>query len=140
MVNDYAYTLIGCQAHPPMQLRFNVGMRTLGERIKYYRELQELTQAELANLVDLDQTFISKLERIDTQETTKIPQIAKALKVDAYWLATGEGSATPHIPVTKEGQLAAKLIDGIRSREERQKALKIIDTLSEPSDGTHGQQ
>ena len=67
-------------------------MKTLADRIKTNREKQGLTQIELAKLVGLDQTVISKLERGVMFETTKIAELANALKVDAYWLATGKGS------------------------------------------------
>src|SRR3990172_2581357 len=91
MADDYAYTPTSCQAHSPMQLRFNANMKSLGARIKSQRELRGLTQGGLGKIVDLDQSVISKLELGDMQETTKIAQIARALKVDAYWLATGQG-------------------------------------------------
>lgn len=96
-----------------------------------------MTQGGLGQKVGLDQTVISKLERGDMQETTKIGQLSKIFNVDAYWLATGEGDEIKYCPKTKEAELASKMIDGIESQGDRQKAVKIIDTLSEP-EGNHG--
>jgi transcriptional regulator with XRE-family HTH domain len=107
-------------------------MKSLGLRIESHRKLLRITQVELGRLAGLDQTVISKLERGEVQETTKIAQLARALKVDAYWLATGDGNESLYYPATQEGKLAAKLIDSIDSGVIRQKAVKIIDTLSEP--------
>lgn len=76
-----------------MHLRFNYTiMKTLGKRIEYHRKLNKLSQDKLGKLVGLDQTVISKLERGDMLETTKIGRLAKALMVNAFWLETGEGS------------------------------------------------
>ena len=110
----------------------NKDMKTLGDRIKIHRESLGFTQDELAKLVGLDQTVISKLERGDMQETTKIGQLSKHLKVDSYWLATGEGNEIPYHAQTKEGALAAKMVDGIKNEEDRQKALKITTAAAEP--------
>ena len=121
-----------------MQMRFNIEMETLGERIKHYRELLGYTQAALGKLVGLGQTDISKLEQGTMQETAKIGRLSKALKVDAYWLETGEGSPAPYVSCTAEGGLAARVIDGIKSDNDRQHALKIVNTFAQPADGTNG--
>ena len=113
-------------------------MKTLGERIAHYRKLCKLTQAALGATVGLDQTVISKLEKGDMHETSKVARIARALKVDAYWLDTGEGEPTPFYAQTAEGRLAAMSVDGMHSRQERQRAVKIIDTIAEPAEGTNG--
>lgn len=62
------------------------------ERIRASRIAVGLTQIALGDIVGLDQTVISKLERGTMHETTKIAELARALKVDAYWLATGNGT------------------------------------------------
>lgn len=80
-------------------------MKTLGQRIKSCREARGLTQGELGKSVGLDQTVISKLERGDMQETTKIVQLAQSLRVSAQWLATGKGqmgNATDPDPMDME--------------------------------------
>ena len=64
-------------------------MKTLADRIKTYRENASLTQAELAAKAGIGQTVISKLERGLVFETSKIAEIAKAIHVNAHWLATG---------------------------------------------------
>lgn len=118
-----------------MQMRFNIEMKFLGERIKHYREKLGLTQGAIGKAVGLDQPTISKLERGEMHETTKIAQLAKILEVDCYWLATGEGSAV--VARTTEGALAAQVIDGIKSDYDRQHALKIVNTFSQPAEGTN---
>lgn len=92
----YAYTPILCQAQTPMHLRFNQDMSSLGQRIKDHRKKAKLSQGSLGGKVGLDQTVISKLERGEIHETTKIGGLAKALNVDAYWLETGIGNPNPN--------------------------------------------
>lgn len=123
-----------------MQMRFNVEMKTLGDRVKHYRELRGLSQKDLGVSVGLDQTVISKLERGLMQETTKVAEIAHELKIDAYWLATNKGKAEQVNSHTSEGELAAQVIDGIFSESERQRALKIVNSFAQPADGTNGTQ
>ena len=63
---------------------------TLGQRIKARRKELGLSQEKLGELAGLDQTVISKLERGDVQETSRIAELAHALSCDALWLATGK--------------------------------------------------
>lgn len=65
---------------------------TLGQRIKARRKALGLSQASLGELAGLDQTVISKLERGDVQETSRIAALANVLQCDALWLATGKES------------------------------------------------
>ncbi len=63
---------------------------TLGQRIKARRKALGLSQDRLGELAGLDQTVISKLERGDVQETSRIAELASVLQCDALWLATGK--------------------------------------------------
>jgi SOS-response transcriptional repressor LexA len=66
---------------------------TLGQRIKARRKDLGLSQGKLGELAGLDQTVISKLERGDVQETSRIAELASVLRCDALWLATGKTEA-----------------------------------------------
>lgn len=61
----------------------------LGRRIKEARKQARLTQAELANLVGLEQASICQLEVGTTKRTAYLPEISLACGVDIEWLAFG---------------------------------------------------
>jgi phage repressor protein C with HTH and peptisase S24 domain len=75
-----------------MQGRLNGGMDTLAKRVRARREAFGFTQTQLANEAGLKQSDVSKLESGDMLQTTRMAQLARALRCDAYWLATGEGA------------------------------------------------
>lgn len=60
-------------------------------RIKSARKHAGLTQAELASRVGVTQASISDLERGKSASSTFTATLAKACRVSAEWLATGEG-------------------------------------------------
>lgn len=66
---------------------------TLARRVRGRRLMLKLTQQQLAAAGELRQGDISKIERGDILQTTKLVQLARALRCDPLWLATGEGSA-----------------------------------------------
>ena len=66
-------------------------MSTLAKRLKSARLNNELTQAQLAELVGVSQNSIQKIENGTTQETKHLLSIANALNVDPNWLQTGNG-------------------------------------------------
>jgi phage repressor protein C with HTH and peptisase S24 domain len=68
--------------------------RTLAERLSGCRKARGLTQVQLSDRAGVKQSDISKLERGDSMTTAKLPQLARALDVDSFWLSTGTGS--PH--------------------------------------------
>ena len=49
--------------------------KTLGEKVKFYREAKGWTQAELAEAIGRDQSYVSKLEKGQTQSS--IPTLRK---------------------------------------------------------------
>ncbi len=69
----------------------NSGME-LKDRLKQARKSRKMSQARLSEATGLDQTTISNLETGKVLSTSKLVQIARALRVDAHWLATGLGS------------------------------------------------
>lgn len=63
---------------------------SLANRIRNCRLKLKLSQAELAGMSGTKQSHISKLELGRAQGTRTIAELAKALQVEAYWLATGK--------------------------------------------------
>ncbi len=72
-------------------------MNTLAERLKIAREKAGLSQQQVADMAGMKQPAYFKVETGKTQRTGFLTEIAKALNVDAEWLATGEGEMTPQV-------------------------------------------
>ncbi len=69
----------------------------MADRIKQRMLELDIKQEELGKAAGLTQPAIFKLLSGKTQRTTRLAEIAKALKVRPEWLATGEG------PMTEQG-------------------------------------
>lgn len=65
---------------------------TLAERLKNARHAQGLTQKALGELVGVSQAAIQKIETGKAEQTTKLVDIARALKVRPEWLGSGLGA------------------------------------------------
>lgn len=73
-------------------LYHNRTMTTVAYRLKELRASLDLTQAELAKRAHLkNQSIIGALESGARKKSSHIPAIAKALGVEALWLAEGKG-------------------------------------------------
>ncbi|MDP1369223.1 S24 family peptidase [Acinetobacter lwoffii] len=68
-------------------------MSDLSTRLKESRLKAGKSQAEVAEAVGIKQPTYQALESGKTQKSAYLPQIAKFLGVDAYWLQTGEGDS-----------------------------------------------
>lgn len=66
-------------------------MKTLAERLKHARKHRGLTQSALAELIGVSQAAIQKIESGKAYQTTKLVDLANALKVKPEWLGSGEG-------------------------------------------------
>lgn len=66
-------------------------MNTLAQRLKYARELANLSQQEVAKRANISQPTYFKIENGSTLKPRNILEIAHALNVNVDWLATGEG-------------------------------------------------
>ena len=66
-------------------------MDTLAARLKFARKKRLMTQDQLSERSGVKQSDISKLERGDSQKTTGLVALARALTVDVDWLDTGDG-------------------------------------------------
>lgn len=62
----------------------------LKDRLKFARDAMAMSQHELARKAGVSQSMIGHLESGKQAGTTKIIEIAKALGVDAAWLASGD--------------------------------------------------
>lgn len=69
-------------------------MTTLSNRLKKSRKNVGLTQSAIAEAVGITQPTYQALESGKVTKTSYLLEIAHALKVDADWLATGEGEMT----------------------------------------------
>lgn len=69
------------------------------QRIKTARNHAGLTQSDLAQLVGIDQTSISNLERGKSQGSSHTASIARACGVSAIWLEAGIGEMTADFAV-----------------------------------------
>jgi len=81
---------------------------TLGERIKATREMRHLSQIDLCEVVDLDQSNVSRIEhdqQVPGAET--LSQIANALQVTTDYLLNG-AITLEHMPTL--GPLQTKLL------------------------------
>ena len=91
----YGYTPNHRYGYSPLQaygLSPNNSAMELKDRLKQARKHRKMSQARLSEATGLDQTTISNLETGKVLSTSKLVQIAHALRVDARWLATGEGA------------------------------------------------
>lgn len=70
-------------------------MNILSKNIKTKMLELGLTQAELADRAETSQVTINRLLSGKIKKTTKIIEIAKALKCDPNWLLNGQGSPVP---------------------------------------------
>lgn len=68
-------------------------MTTFADRLKESRVRAGLTQEGLAKAIgQKSQSVISSIESGQNKSTSYLPEIAKAVGVDAFWLKTGKGS------------------------------------------------
>lgn len=65
---------------------------SLAKRVKWARQQRRMTQVALAETANVAQSDVSKIERGDTLKTANLLALARALKCDADWLDTGDGS------------------------------------------------
>ena len=82
----------------------------LKDRLKQARKARKMSQVKLSEASGLDQTTISNLETGKVLSTSKLVQIAHALRVDAHWLATGIGTMEPR-PLSRLPESNAELVE-----------------------------
>ncbi|MDH8308060.1 helix-turn-helix transcriptional regulator, partial [Klebsiella pneumoniae] len=65
---------------------------TLAERLREARKAADMTQKTLGDAVGVSQAAIQKIETGRAAQTTKLLDIAKALRVRPEWLSSGTGA------------------------------------------------
>ncbi len=96
---------------------------TLQKRLVSARAASGLSQSALAKAAGMSQPTYSDLERGISKSTSLIVELAKALGVNALWLATGEGARTgtkqitEHPGLTGEQNLLLAASDGLDAAE-----------------------
>ncbi|MEH8974260.1 helix-turn-helix transcriptional regulator, partial [Klebsiella pneumoniae] len=65
---------------------------TLAERLREARKAASMTQKTLGDAVGVSQAAIQKIETGRAAQTTKLLDIAKALRVRPEWLSSGTGA------------------------------------------------
>lgn len=107
-------------------------METLGKRLKEEREGKSLTQAALAKKSGCSQATIADIERGRNDGSAKLPSIAAALGLNAYWLETGRGPkySEPNSTIGADGLYITdpKLIAIVRMIQEAE-APYLVDKL-----------
>lgn len=73
-------------------------VNTFGNRLRFARNLRQLTQQELARLCGLSQGAIGNYETDSRRSPKDVFRIAEALNVEAAWLAMGTGPMEPAAP------------------------------------------
>lgn len=84
---------------------FKTMKTTLAQRLKKARKLSGLSQKELGEAVGISQAAIQKIEVGNAQNSTKLIEIAKVLRVSPEWLSSGNGEE-PTIPVIHSSEVS----------------------------------
>lgn len=87
-------------------------MNGRGERIKAERKRLNWRQEDLARRAKVSRGIIGDLERGRNHGTTKILDVAKALKVNPIWLETGKGPREP-VPESNVPYLTANSLEDL---------------------------
>ncbi|MCU6791908.1 helix-turn-helix domain-containing protein [Paenibacillus sp. WQ 127069] len=70
-------------------------LKHVSERIRFYRKAANLTQEELSELLNIDRSYIGKIERGEVNASLDtIERIALALKVDPFELFHKQSKGT----------------------------------------------
>lgn len=83
-------------------------MNTLAERIKYTREIKNLSQNDVATRAGISQPTYFKIESGLTKKPRNILELAQALGVNPTWLATGKGEM--HAKSSIDGQPLSEVV------------------------------
>lgn len=80
---------------------------TIGDRIRYLREVKEIKQVELAKRIGLSQAAISNLETDSSRKPSAptLMKLAAVLECNPQWIIDGKGDPFSWAPVTKESEV-----------------------------------
>lgn len=91
---------------------------TLAKRLVWARTRKDLTQEELAKKAGVSQGTIGNLEAGIRDTARKITSIARALDVDANWLADNKGAAPNQLAVVPAKRRDARMVLAYDDEEE----------------------
>jgi transcriptional regulator with XRE-family HTH domain len=103
------------QRHPVTEIRSNLRMETIGDRVKKERELRKISRRELGRACGLAYSTIADLENGYMESTTKLHKIAEYFGLRPQYLETGEppreaapAARTGHALTPREEALLAR--------------------------------
>lgn len=108
-------------------------MLTIGDRIRYLRELRQMKQVELATECGLTQAALSNLETDPTRKPSSptLLKIADVLEANPEWILTGVGEPHAWAPVTSPDQVDLLRLYKRLSMRQREEALAFMRGLME---------
>lgn len=108
----------------------NLDFKAIGLKIKERRQMQDITQEYIANLLDVNPSHISNIEcgRANPSLTVLV-KIANILQCSVDYFISGE--YTYKIDKEKEKTLDDKIVDKLKycDSDKKLKILKVIDLL-----------
>lgn len=116
---------------------------SLGTRVKQQRIAYNLSQAQLGEKTGLTQASVSRIESDSFASSEALLDIARTLKVNPFWLQTGEGEPddTPLwlIKMALQRHINQEQLDSLKKETETasqasQEVVRIISTLLEDQD------
>lgn len=84
----------------------------LKDRLKLARKQAKKSQKELAEQVGITQPTLSQLENGLITSSTRLPEMARILGVDLYWLQTGIGEMQPKASVNPQSEFSNVKVNG----------------------------
>ena len=108
----------------------DLDFKTIGLKIKERRQILGITQEYIANLLDVNPSHISNIERGRANPSlTALVKIANILKCSVDYFISGE--YTYNIDKDKEKTLDDKIMDKLKYCDvnKKNKVLKMIDLL-----------
>ena len=102
-------------------------MDTLSKRLKKARKDKGLSQQDLADLLNVKQQAVSKLESGRSKGTYIAPRIAEALGVNVSWLLTGKEDLATNVTDDQSSELE-RLFKSI-TREQREAVVLLLRSM-----------
>ena len=106
-----------------------------GEKIKYVRELRDLTQTQLAELCDLAPSFISQIENNKRRPATEaLTRIATALRSSAWYFLDEKAITFDELSTITKYETPADIVDFFSKQENLAYAVMAKDMKEQQID------
>ena len=87
---------------------------SIGERIVKLRKQQNISQLQLARLMDVSRQAVSKWENdLSAPDTLRLIQLAEVLNTDVEFLATGNAAAKPEPEIIRVVETVDRVVEKI---------------------------